>query len=323
MEKYQYIPLENILAKYHRDFRGLDIPESDAIEWIGEALGFMKIPSVAEEAIAYAEVVANHVSIPKNIHNIIQIAKNNDWTLANCETCTPSTIIDAYSSLTDEEQTTAAETCGTYIPVDQHGIPIGTEEQRYYMPYFDLQGEYYAWRNCNTYRQGWSPVVLSNHVFFESLVCRPDDLDNAVYENSNDYDEYTIAGDKIRFSFESGFVAIAYLRQRVDLNTGYPLIPDNEYARNAITYYMAWKMNQRACYSHREGACQLADRAEIQWRGYIKKFKNNAKMPTGIDQHQNLMQQSRYMIPRLNRYYGFFGKLGRPEKRPFNHPRRN
>lgn len=315
MEKYQFIPLESILAKYHRDFRGLDIPESDGIEWIGEALGFMKITSVAEEAVAYVEVVKNHCDIPKNIHNIIQIAKNNDWDVAVADTVTPSTIIDA---VTTED----CASCGDYIAVDCHGIPIGTREQRYYMPYFDLQGEYYAWRSSAAYKESWTPIVLGNHSFFDSLVCRPDELDTAVYENTNVHDEYTVAGDKLRFSFESGFIAIAYLRQRVDLSTGYPLVPDNEYARNAITYYMAWKMNQRACYSHRQGACQLADRAEIQWNKYIKRFKNNAKMPTGVDQHQNLMQQSRYLLPRLNRYYGFFGKLGRPEERPFTNPRR-
>ena len=46
-------------------------------------------------------------------------------------------------------------------------------------------------------------------------------------------------------------------------------------------------------------------------------------MPSGVDEHQNLAQQSRYLIPRMNKYYGFFGKLGRAENRPFNNPRNN
>jgi hypothetical protein len=134
-------------------------------------------------------------------------------------------------------------------------------------------------------------------------------------------DEYTIVGDRLRFSFKDGFVAIPYVRQKIDSTTGFPMVPDNIYARSAINYYVIWKMKERECWSHREGSCQLAEKAEKKWEDYIKKFKNHAKMPKGVDQHQNLMEQSRYMLPRLKRYYGFFGKLGTKENRPFNQPR--
>lgn len=30
MQRYQYIPIDSILAKYHRDFRGVGITEDDA-----------------------------------------------------------------------------------------------------------------------------------------------------------------------------------------------------------------------------------------------------------------------------------------------------
>lgn len=316
MEKFQYIPLGNLLAKYHRDFRGLDINESDGMAWIGEALGFMKIASASEEAVAYVEVKNYQCDMPANLHYLIQIARDNYWTSTTETNDSPSTIITAYES----PPTSDCATCGDYIAVDCFGIPIGDEEQTYYMPYFDLQGEYYAWRNTEYYRTRYTPVVLGNHTFFSSLVCR--EVDDAIYDNQvNLMDEYTIAGNQLRFSFQEGFVAIAYLRQRMDADTGYPLVPDDEYARAAITYYMTWKIKQRECYSHRQGACELADRAEIKWMSYIKKFKNKAKMPVGVDQHQNLSQQSRYLIPRMNRYYGFFGNLGRPEQRPFNNPR--
>ena len=41
-------------------------------------------------------------------------------------------------------------------------------------------------------------------------------------------------------------------------------------------------------------------------------------MPTGVDQYQNIMEQSMYMIPRFKKYYGFFGSLGREENKAFN-----
>ena len=43
-------------------------------------------------------------------------------------------------------------------------------------------------------------------------------------------------------------------------------------------------------------------------------------MPSGIDQYQNIMENSLYLIPRTRKYYGYFGKLGREEDRLFNNP---
>jgi hypothetical protein len=36
MQKFQFVSADTILAKYSRDFRGLDINVDDAIEWIEE-----------------------------------------------------------------------------------------------------------------------------------------------------------------------------------------------------------------------------------------------------------------------------------------------
>ena len=43
-------------------------------------------------------------------------------------------------------------------------------------------------------------------------------------------------------------------------------------------------------------------------------------MPWGVDQHQNLMDQGNYLLPRRKQYYGFFGKLGAAEGRNINDP---
>ena len=318
MQKFGYVSTGNILAKYHRDFRGLDIHESDAVEWIGESLGFMKIASAQEEAIAFLEVKNNEAILPNGLHYIIGVARDNKWTKEEPTTCA-SDISDALC--TTDDTCEDCDCADSTVIVDCHGRRVDGEEFTYYRPYFDLQGEYYGWCNSRYYQENYSPVRLANHSFFNSLVCQnPSESD--IYRKGTIHEEYTIiANSVLRFSFKEGFVAVAYLRQKVDETTGYPMIPDNEYARSAVTYYMAWKTKQRECYMHREGACQLAKDAKADWESYVKKFKNYAKMPTGVDQHQNLMEQSRYLIPRLSRYYGFFGKLGRAENRPFNDPR--
>lgn len=316
MQRYQFTTVDTILAKYYRDFRGLDINEGDAIEWIGEALGFMKMVSASEEAMSFFEVKNYQAALPNGLHYIIQLARDNRW--SRSDECCPEAIIKEITSIP-----TGSCGCGPVNPgvlLNCDGEIIGEHEIAYYRPYFDLQYEYLGWANRRPYlTTQWSPIRLANHSFFNTLVCRTPEMEG-IYQGSTD--EYTIVQDHVRFNFKEGFVAMAYVRQMIDVNTGYPMVPDDESAKAAITYYLAWKIKQREAYLHREGAKGLADDAENKWYKYIKQFKNKTNMPQGTDQYQNLADQSRYLIPRHHRYYGFFGKLSNVEQRPFDDPMR-
>jgi hypothetical protein len=316
-QKFQYVTVDTILSKYLRDFRGLELNEDDAVEWIGEALGHIKIATLSEEAVAFLEVKNYQAALPNGLQYIIQVAKNNRWTPAQKEVCTPQVIT------TGLEQSCTTSSCVTpakdMVLLDCQGNFILEPEVAYYRPYFDLQFEYLDWFHSKTFREAFTPVRLANHSFFNSIVCQTKDTET-LYNNINHYDEYTVVQDNLRFSFKEGFVALSYLRSKVDLETGYPMVPDDESAKAAITYYLGWKTKERECWNHREGACQLAQLAEQRWLKYIKQFKNKVKMPWGVDDYQDLMDQSNYLIPRNKRYFGFFGKLGKPEDRIFNDP---
>ena len=57
---------------------------------------------------------------------------------------------------------------------------------------------------------------------------------------------------------------------------------------------------------------------------YCKQAGNKALIPQGVDQYQNILDQTNYILPRIDRYYGFFGKMSRPENRKYLDPdRRN
>lgn len=313
MQKFQFIKIDSILSKFQRDFRGLDINESDAIEWIGEALGFMKTANASEEAVAFIEVKNYQADIPNGLHYITQIAKHNSWTKpADNECCTTEI-------LTSLNVSPPVIPCTVPLTDCQGNLTCNDFEVAYYRPFFDLQYEFLQWASCNARKNNFTPVRLANHSFFNTLVCKEEGMENLY---SSCQDEYTIVQDQLRFSFKEGFIALAHIRQMIDKDTGYPMIPDDEYARAAITYYLGWKVKEQEGWNHREGAMQLAQIAKQSWESYIKKFKNKGKMPSGIDQYQNLMEQSKYLIPRQNRYYGFFGKLGSAEERPFNDPNR-
>jgi len=287
MQKFQFVTIDTILAKYFRDFRGLDINTDDAIEWVGEALGFMKIVSASEEAVAFIEVKDYQATIPEGLHYIMQIARKTSW-VDQDTSCNPTSM---HSNL----------------HVTQKIVGDTTEAIPEYTPYFNFPFKNLSWNNSSYTKKEFSNVRLADASFFNSLVCKIPALENLYTATS---DEYTIVQDNLRFNFKQGFVAVSYVRQMIDCDTGYPMVPDDESAKSAITYYLGWKFKERECWNHREGSCQLAEKAESKWLKYVKQFGNKAKMPQGIDQYQNLLEASFNIVPNHRKYYGFFGKGG-------------
>jgi hypothetical protein len=301
MQKFQFVTVDTILAKYSRDFRGLGINTDDAVEWIGETLGFMKIASASKESIVFAEVKNYQVEIPKGLHYIIQIARKNDWSQEE----SAASIIESVV-VEDPDCTDCGADISNLVLVDSDGRILGDQEVAYYRPHFNLQHPYTQWSNSPYKKKQFTPVTLADASFFDSLVCQTEET-QGLYKSYSD--EYTIVQDQLRFNFKEGFVAIAYLGQMIDCDTGYPMVPDDESAKAAITYYLGWKTKEREGWNHREGSMQLAQMAESRWLKYIKQFKNKAKMPTGADQYQKLMEQHSYLVPNRERYYGFFGRV--------------
>lgn len=318
-QRYEFVTVDRVLAKHARDLRGHDIHESDALEWIGEALGFMKVPNVSEEAVAFVEVKNHEAELPSSFHYITQVAKYN-----GADQLTISDVV--YDGATESTPETEDDTVEPQVGValDENGNLIDDTYYAYYRPYFDLQYEYLGWANARIRQTAFSPVRLADHTFFNSIVCKEEDERiKELYKSCGD--EYTVVQNtrKLRFSFKEGFVAVAFTRQMIDKETGYPMIPDNQYCINAINYYMTWMLWQRQFYLNRDGAERKMMYAERNWEKYIRRFKNHAKQPFGVDDYEDLKNQSKYLIPRNNVYDNFFGNLSNSENRSFNNPRSN
>jgi hypothetical protein len=102
------------------------------------------------------------------------------------------------------------------------------------------------------------------------------------------------------------------------------MIPDHASYTTAITMYITMKMMARMWYSGKEGYSDKMQKAEADWQWYCKQAGNRAIMPRGIDQFQNMLDTSQYLLPRNFRYNQFFKDLSRPEGRNYNDPdRRN
>jgi len=215
--KFNYVSVETIFSKIHRDLRGIDIEESDVIEWVGEALGFMRVPGIDEEAVAFAEITNNKCDLPVGIKSILQIARNNSW-VAPTDELAPGTVFDAL----------VIDTPNDGVMLDEDLQLPDDYQVAYYRPYYDLKYEYEGWAGSTYYREHYTPIRLANNTFFSTLVEQnTTEEQQALYRSA--VDEYTIIGgfpnNSLLFSFNTGYVAISYTRAALDTVTGYPLIP--------------------------------------------------------------------------------------------------
>ena len=272
MSELQYTTVNRVIAKVYRDLKDIDLHETDAIEWIGEALEFLKVPQIQDQDVTCLKVENYETTFPVGFQMVLQIARYNG--------------IEPINDCSDD------------------------------------YSDYDSWTSSSFYQQYFSPVRLANNVFFKSVVCKEK---RQIPYQDNCNDEYTIVGTtekKIRFSFKTGDVALAYIKNALDKETGYPLVPDDVRYITAITYYLKWKIAQRYEWSGRQNYIRLAQDNERLWLKYARQAKNYMKMPKSIDEFQNLLDQTHYLIPRQGRYYGYFGNLGREESRRFNDPNR-
>lgn len=304
----QYTSLDRILSKVYRDLGLEDISETDVIEWTGEALEGIGVVTMLEESVAFVEVKNYQAEIPNGLVQLIQVARDNEYDkkirLNACNILFDKTneeiIKNPPKEINDED----------YV-LDSSGNKIcGSDLLKHTQ--FDIRQYANIWGSSTIYKSRFTPVRLSNHTFFGSLVC-PEAED--LYHSCTD--EYTLSMNKLKFSFEEGLVAVAYYRRPLDEDTGYPLVPDNYSVIQAITSYITYKYMSRLWYLGREGYADKVQKSESDWQWYCKQASNDLMMVKGIDAHENLKNILHGMIPQRNLYYGFFGKLGHQQVNTF------
>ena len=269
----KYTSINTIFASIGRDIHQYSISDGEIIEWCGRALEAIQSASVYEHAVAFSEVKDHQCELPKHIHVLLQIARNNKWIGTGI---TPADVITDTTTLPD----------GPDIPValDSNGTPINDYDLAYYRPYFDLVGEYNILGNNQPNFNHFTPVRLANNLFFNSIVAREENYDE-LYKGCRD--EYTLVEDMIRFSFQEGQVAIAYLKQKLDCD-GYPMIPDTVENVTAVEKYIKYKLREIDFEQNRLGSESRLVKAESDWQWYCRQAKNVNMIPQTFDEWENL-----------------------------------
>jgi len=146
MNTLKYVTIDRVFSKMGRDLKGTELNESDVIEWIGEALEFLKVPQILEEKVSFLKVEDYHAEMPSNLHMITQIAKNKENKIeCTCEST--------------EEGVVEGTTCDC------------CEEAKF----LNLDWTYTLWTSSPEYLRNFSPVRLATGTFFNSLVCKEKD----------------------------------------------------------------------------------------------------------------------------------------------------
>lgn len=292
--KHKFVSLDRILSKLYRDL-GLDeVSEADVIEWSGEALEFLGHVSHYEQAVASLIVKNHQAEMPDGLHSIVQIVKYNGY-----EPKKPCPV----EQIEEEVLPDMCLTCCKELPEIRHFA-----DGEFVTPYGD-NVDFRIVFGGQFYQREFTPVRLSNHTFFNTIVC-PEMPD--IYKNCEE--EYTVVDNVLKFSFQEGQVLLSYYRQKMDPDTGYPMVPDDVSIINAITYYVTWKYMQRLWYMGREGYGDKMKYSMELWYQYCRQANTQSKMLYGVDEHQNFLEGQYSLIPNLGKYYGFFGKLGYSSK---------
>jgi hypothetical protein len=226
-------------------------------------------------------------------------------------------IEDAVVAVDTEEEVVES----TPVPLDCYGEPITGYQLAYYRPYFDLIYEYEGWTRSAMYNRCYVPVRLAQQSFFDSIVCTEKTHDpnglRSLYNAT--YEEYTIRDPYIRFNFKEGSVAISYNRTQVD-DKGLPMVPDNRNVTEGIMAYVRYKMESKKFYNGEPNDKRML-KSEQDWQWYCLQAANWLMIHKTTDEWQNSLDQRSYLLPRVHRYFGYFGKMNKPEDRSWNHTR--
>ena len=308
--KYDYVSVQEIFTKVDRDYGMENINEGDAIEQIGEALGFIGVVGEYEGAIAFIEVRNHTAAIPGGGCQLIhQIARNNHFDPTDKSTgLCPAEVI---ASL-DESNIIDEATCP--IVIDCHGQPLQEYELAYYRPYYDLVYEHSFWNTSRFYNH-FTPVIKATDNFFATKALGDNEINK--YDGRDQYQ--LIAASVIRLSFCEGQIAVLYDRVKTD-RSGYPMVPDQVSFIEACASYIIMRAEKKAMYKRRDGSVGSYGNAKADWEHYCEQAACFDLMPKGEDALQNLTNNRNRLIPRQHDYYSFFGNLNRPEERRFNNP---
>lgn len=277
MRQIGYVSIYSTIQKVYRDLGINDIPESDAIEWVAEAVEHLSVKENYVINTAFLDVNNYHCELPPNTVKVLQIAKHGA-----CEHRPrfPHAIVMEVEN----------DRCGCNTMKMECGCSTKTISNPHLMFCQSFIRNFGLVFNANRFgchKSSWFEVEPSGNNFFSMDACDK--------HHNGEGLQYRISNGNILFSFEKGFVAVSYVTMALD-DEGFPMIPDDVSAREAVSKYLMMKTMAREWYRGREGYQDKMMKAEQDWQWYCKQYKSKMAMPEE-DDYRKLMRQELRLFP--------------------------
>ncbi|GHV60775.1 hypothetical protein FACS1894195_0120 [Bacteroidia bacterium] len=312
MQTPKYTSIDRVFSKFQRDYGINNVSDQAIIEWSGEALEAIGCNRLYQEQVAFIDVANFSCDVPRFLHAIVQVARDTQYEKKESTICPQmlqETVKESEENKENECHCRIYDECGHHV--------IDPRSYTHHYSFIELNWGFPLFANSNFYRQRFVPIRMTNNTMFDAIGQNSGLaklFSNHVHGEVRD--EYQVVnGDTLKFNFEKGGIALAYLKQQIDESTGYPLIPDEEIYLNAILSYVMLRISKRDFYNGREGAQAKMQLAESDWQWYCKRAKTQQMMPQTVDEYQNLLDQQKRMIWHDKDYYSFFGHTNVPENR--------
>lgn len=288
-----YIPIQAILSKVSRDtpFR---VDETEMIEWAGEALEFIGAVGAYENVVLFTEVCNYQIAIPQGLKKITQVARNVCWKKEEPESACPAVTVEP-----DGEEPV------TPVIIDCNGQPMQPYSLRYYTPFYTIEDFFPTFEGSQIFNACYRPLRIATGTYFGTTGQQNQE---EIYPDG--LLEFRVESPYIRFSFQDGFVALAYTRTKLD-ESGLPMIPDMQSYIEAITRYITYKVSYRR-FLQGDMNPNVFKSIEQDWHWYCQQAKNEMMMHKGISEHENSLHQRTRLLPNIYSFNTFFGRIANP-----------
>lgn len=284
---YKLTSSKVIIRKVMRDLKPPgDNWIDDAVEWTGEALEHIGATAQLLTKGCVLQVKNFKAVLPHDLYYINQVAINN--------AVSPSTANELTEVIAKIDELNAFVVAN---PNDKIG---------YNYELRDLNARMRVLENLYlNSAQPLTPLQYGTSTFPAHIHCE---------ECSNQFakskETYTIDGDYLKASFETGNVCLSYTAFPLD-DDCYPMVPDDISYKEAMFWYIYKQMLLGGYTPSMNGIGY--DFADAKWKYYCTQARNAANFPS-IDKYESFMNQWVRLIPNLNRHANFFENLGTREE---------
>ena len=305
----KHVSLKTIIERVYMDFGfNYSLSFTEAAEWAGSILGLLKVPLTLQNKVEEIVIEESRGKLPCDLEGIVQTAKMIEAGNSDCTSMVISTIdrgteyveisaIDIVNRKFKLCGCNAFTSCGECTPegCEPRTPIIRAAGGALSKPSYKLEPMRWATDSFHT-RQ---------HCTDYDFICKSAST-------------YTVNNNYIFTSFNSGKVMMSYLAIPTD-EEGYPLIPADEWWRQAVQYEIAYKIAFKLFMQSNitDKAFQLIER-ERDWK--VAQAVNKTKTPS-IDEMESFKNQWLKLIPNYNNHDNMFRNMQMPEKM-FNHPYR-